>query len=130
MQRITSAVEDMAQRENWDLDMILRVNLVLEEIGLNIMEHSFGEGVNEFEIAVISDADRVIIQITDSGRPFDPLTEAPEPDLDSPIESRPVGGLGIHLVRSMMDQSVYRRSDGKNQLTLVKRRTESSSKAE
>ena len=60
--------------------------------------------------------------IADDGRPFDPLTEAPEPDLESAIEDRPIGGLGVHLVRTMMDEVRYRREEGKNRLTLVKRR--------
>ena len=58
----------------------------------------------------------------DNGRPFDPLNDAPEPDLDSGVADRAVGGLGVHLVRTMMDEMRYRRDRGRNHLTLVKER--------
>lgn len=57
--------------------------------------------------------------LSDSGTPFDP-TQAGTPDLTLDAEERPIGGLGIFLVRQIMDTIVYRRSDGKNILTLTK----------
>jgi len=57
--------------------------------------------------------------VTDSGMPFDP-TRKPEVDINASLEDRPVGGLGIHLVRQLMDSVSYRREDGKNILTLIK----------
>ena len=59
---------------------------------------------NEVEIDLISDADALTIEIRDDGKPFNPLSDAPEPDLDAGIEDRPIGGLGIHLVLTMMDE--------------------------
>jgi len=59
--------------------------------------------------------------VIDNGHPFDP-TAAPEPDLSLPLERRRPGGLGIHLMRSMMDRVHYRRSDGSNILRLEKAR--------
>ena len=59
--------------------------------------------------------------ITDSGVPFDPLTDVPAPDLDSPIEIRRVGGLGVYLVRTLMDEMTYERRDGQNHVMLMKR---------
>ncbi|MBQ5474118.1 MAG: ATP-binding protein, partial [Lachnospiraceae bacterium] len=57
--------------------------------------------------------------ITDSGMPFDP-TQRPEVDINASLDARPIGGLGIHLVRQLMDSVSYRREDGKNILTLIK----------
>ena len=122
LERISAAVEDIGQRENWPAQFIFRVNLVLEELGLNIMSYGYDEGLHEFEITLTSEADVLRIEVTDDGRPFDPLNEAPEPDLDASVDDRQVGGLGIHLVRTMVDEMSYRREQDKNHLTLVARK--------
>ena len=56
--------------------------------------------------------------------PLTPINDAPEPDIDSPLEDRHVGGLGVYLARTMMDELTYRRENSRNHLTLVKRREE------
>ena len=122
LERISAAVEDIGQRENWPAQFIFRVNLVLEELGLNIMSYGYDEGLHEFEITLTSEADVLRIEFTDDGRPFDPLNEAPELDLDASVDDRKVGGLGIHLVRTMVDEMSYRREQDKNHLTLVARK--------
>ena len=124
LERIVAAIEDLARQESWPPALLFRVNLVLEELGLNIMDYGVDNGLHEIEITLTSEEDSLTIEITDDGRPFDPLNDAPTPDLDAPIEDRRVGGLGIHLVRTMMDEMHYRREPGKNRLTLVTRRSE------
>lgn len=124
LDNIFGAVAGMAQQEAWSPELVFRVNLALEELVLNIMDYGFDEGLHEIEITLTSDADALTIEIVDGGRPFDPLKDAPHPDVDAPVEDRPVGGLGVHLVRTLMDQMHYRREKGKNHLTLVTRRGE------
>ncbi len=119
LDNLTATVEDLGERENWPPDLVFRVNLVLEEVGLNIMDYGLEHGLGEIEIVFTSDGRSLTIEVIDDGKPFDPLTEAPEPDLDASIEDRRVGGLGIHLVRNMMDEMRYRRENDKNHLTLV-----------
>ena len=121
--RITAAVGDFGQREDWPAETVFRLNLALEEFVLNIMNHGHEDGLHEIEITLTSEPDAITIEITDDARPFDPLNDAPQPDLAAAIEDRPVGGLGIHLVRTMMDEMNYRREGGKNHLTLITRRT-------
>ena len=65
------------------------------------------------------EGDELTIRVEDDGRAFDPL-QAPPPDLDLPLEERPVGGLGIHIVRSVMDAVEYQRRGGRNVLTMRK----------
>ncbi|MCY3911933.1 MAG: ATP-binding protein [Chloroflexi bacterium] len=120
--RITAAVEDFGEREEWPPDLVFRVNLALEELGMNIMNHGYDAGLHEFDITLISEDDTLTIEIIDDGRPFDPLHDAKQPDVGAAIEDRPIGGLGIYFVREMMDEMHYRREDGKNHLTLVSRR--------
>ena len=117
--RIVSALEEFGEQESWAPDLIFRVNLVIEEWVLNVMDYGYDGGDNEIELKLTSEPDSLTIEIVDAGKPFDPLHDAPEPDLDSPIEDRPVGGLGVYMVRTMMDQTHYRREEGKNHLTLV-----------
>jgi anti-sigma regulatory factor (Ser/Thr protein kinase) len=63
---------------------------------------------------------RLTIVLTDDGRPFNPL-EWPPPDTTSPIEDRGVGGLGLHLLRTMSDEMSYERRDERNRVTIVKK---------
>ena len=104
--------------------MVYRVTLVIEELVVNIINHGHDDGVHDIEIAMTSEPDALTVEIIDDGRPFDPLSDAPEPDLDSLLEDRPVGGLGIHLVRTMMDEVHYRREQDRNHTTLIARRGE------
>ncbi|MCE2453084.1 MAG: ATP-binding protein [Nitrospinae bacterium] len=123
--RIQSAIGEFSQEQDWPPDIEFQVDLVLEELVLNVVHHGSSDGEEgEIKIELFSDAESVVIDIIDSGRPFDPLTDAPEPDTESTIEDRAVGGLGIHLVRTMMDEVTYRREENKNHMRLVKRRNE------
>ena len=122
--RIQSAIGEFSREQDWPHEVEFQVDLVLEELVLNVMHHGSDGGEGEIQIELVSDAEAVIIEIVDDGRPFDPLTDAPAPDTESGIEDRAVGGLGIHLVRTMMDEVTYRREENKNHMRLVKRRSE------
>ncbi len=124
LDRVSAAVEELAEREDWPPEMVYRVTLVIEELVVNIINHGHDDGVHDIEIAMASEPDALTVEIIDDGRPFDPLSDAPEPDLDSLLEDRPVGGLGIHLVRTMMDEVHYRREQDRNHTTLIARRGE------
>ena len=121
--RISAAVEDLGEREDWPAKLLFRVNLVLEELALNVMTHGQAGSAGELELSLISEADAVTIEMVDDGPRFDPLQDAPRPNPQAPLEERPVGGLGVHLVRTMMDEVRYRYEDGKNHMTLVTRET-------
>ena len=77
---------------------------------------------SDFEIVLTSEGDSVTIEIVDGGRPFDPLNDAPAPDLTSGVADRRLGGLGVHFVRTLMDDVQYERSAGKNRLKMVTRK--------
>ncbi len=124
LERITAAVEDLGEREDWAPDLIFRINLVLEELGLNALHYGCVDGTPDIEITMVSEKDVVTVMISDSGIPFDPLHEAPQPDLEASIEDRHIGGLGVYLVREMMDEAYYKREQDRNHLTLIKRRGE------
>ena len=124
LRRAQDAVEEFGEEEEWPPALAYQINLVIEEVGVNVVNYAY-EGEAEghaFDIFVASEAEAVTVEVTDDGRPFDPLKDAPPPDLESDVEDRPIGGLGVYFVRKMMDDVRYRREDGKNCLTMVKRR--------
>lgn len=100
------------------LEFTLR--LVLEELVVNVVNYAYGEGGDgPLDITVENRDDAIVITLTDQGVPFNPL-EQEAPDTDLPPEDRPIGGLGIFLVREMMDNVSYRYEDGHNILTVGK----------
>ena len=122
LDRINAAVESFAESDGWRPDLLYRVELVLEEWNLNVMDHGHDDDTHEIDIALTTDADQVTIEIVDGGRPFDPLHDAPPPDLTSAVGERRVGGLGVHFMRTLMDEVLYKRESGKNHLKLVTRK--------
>ena len=122
LERIIAAIENLAEEDDWPPDLLFRVNLVIEELGLNIMDYGHDDDTHDFEIVLTSEGDSVTIETVDGGRPFDPLNDAPEPDLTSGVADRRVGGLGVHFVRTLMDDVQYERSAGKNRLKMVTRK--------
>ncbi len=124
LNRLFDAVRNFGEREDWPTETVFLIDLALEELTLNTMNHGHDGGLHEIEIAVKSEPEAITIEITDDGRPFDPLNDAPQPDVGAAIEDRPVGGLGIHLVRTMMDEMSYRREGDKNRITLVTRKVQ------
>ena len=97
------------------------VNLLLDELVSNIIKYGYDDaGEHRIEVVVQVDGGVLTISIDDDGKPFNPL-ELPPPDLDLPIEDRPVGGLGVYIVRSLADTLDYRRERGHNLFTLTKK---------
>lgn len=92
-----------------------------DEIFTNISCYAYPSAVGTVEISIRYEPQAACLSLTfsDYGVPFNPL-EKPEPDTAGPIEERPIGGLGIHLVRRFMDSVEYRRENGRNFLVLKK----------
>jgi anti-sigma regulatory factor (Ser/Thr protein kinase) len=104
-------------------DVTFHLTLALEEAVVNVITHAF-EGLpppHSITVRLDITAASVTAEIIDNGRFFDP-TAAADPDLSLPLQERRPGGLGIHLMRNMMDRLHYRRSAGNNILRLEKAR--------
>ena len=113
--------------EEYDLDMALtfQLKLALDEAVSNVVNYAYGDQKGlpitlDAEIVETADGRDLQIVITDQGFPFDPLAEAPEVDTTLGAEEREIGGLGIFLIRQMMDDVKYRRDDDKNVFTMTK----------
>ncbi|HXW06422.1 MAG TPA: ATP-binding protein [Vicinamibacterales bacterium] len=98
------------------------MNLALDEVVTNVIRYAHEDDGRQHPIVVrlALEGDVLTAQVEDDGRAFNPL-EAPTPDTGAGIDQRPVGGLGLHLVRSVMSSVEYRREDGRNVLTLKRK---------
>ncbi len=117
---LAAFVERFAEDAALPVQAAFQLNLVLEELVTNTITHGQVAPDGEIRIALARHGDTIEAHLVDSGAPFDPRTLA-APDLDAPVETRPVGGLGIHLVRQLVDEFDYRREDDRNHLRLRKR---------
>jgi sigma-B regulation protein RsbU (phosphoserine phosphatase) len=93
-----------------------KLDLVLEEILVNIARYAYEDGAGDVEVAYSADASSLLVEVTDGGRSFNPLDAAP-PDLALGLADRPIGGLGVLLVRQIVGSLSYRRQDGQNTLS-------------
>ena len=97
------------------------INVSLEELlGNTIAYGDADDGAHEIVVTIWREAGDFVIDIVDDARPFDPTAVAP-PDLDVPLAQRAIGGLGIELVRGMMDGLEYQREGQRNRVRLRKR---------
>ena len=94
--------------------------LALEEVFLNVALHGAdGNRVPSVVLELTACDTEVVLVVTDDARPFDPLTLA-TPDTTAALEDRTIGGLGVHLVRQMMDTVTYSHEAGRNRLRMTK----------
>ena len=96
------------------------INLALEELFANIFSYGFTDNTEHWiKIKISHDDGALIIRIEDDGVPFNPIA-AEKPDIESPLEERKIGGLGIHLIKELMDEISYERIGNHNFLTMKK----------
>ena len=98
---------------------IMELNLILDELVSNIVEHGNSERESEIDIKLTKKNMVITLVVTDDGPAFDP-TITPSVDIALPLEKRKCGGLGIHLIRKFSDNCAYKRVKNKNVLTLKK----------
>ena len=97
------------------------VSLAIDELVTNCIKYGYDDADEHTIEITLSEVDETLTMVVaDDGHAFNPL-DAPPPDLSLPIEDRPIGGLGIHLLRELADHLAYERRDGTNRLTLTKR---------
>ncbi len=97
-------------------------NLCVEGLLVNSINHGDGAGVApDVEVDVDASPQALMIEISDGAATFDPTKEPANPDLEADLDDRPIGGLGVHLVKQMTDEMSYQRSKGRNQVRLTKR---------
>lgn len=116
------AIEAFCARRGLPERVALSLSLVVDELLANILNHGGAETglAPDIRLQLWLDQAQLVTELSDSGQPFNPL-DAPPPELDLGLDDKPVGGLGIHLVRQLMDDVQYRREGAYNRLTLRQR---------
>lgn len=120
---IQSAVETISEESAWAPDLTYQIELILEELCINVINHGEVDGTLPIKVEIASDDETIIIEISDNGKAFDPTKDVGTPDKVTSIEDAEIGGWGVHLAHTFSDEMRYRRENDMNCLTLVKRRT-------
>ena len=120
--QLNEFIDTVAEEVGLDMSLTMSLNLAIEEAVVNVMDYAYSEGQRgDVDIEVTADQQWLTFVISDTGIAFDPTAKE---DVDTTLsaEERPIGGLGIFLVRQLMDVIDYKREGNKNVLTLRKKR--------
>ena len=118
--RLHTFIEEVGEAFELPMKVVLNLNLVLEEAVTNVIMYAYPQEQNEhIYLTAKKQDDRLVFVLTDSGKAFDP-TQAPDADITLSADDRKIGGLGIFLIRKIMNEVKYERIDDKNVLTLEK----------
>lgn len=115
---ILQSVLSAAGRKGFSGTALNHIELCAEEAIVNICNYAYPDGNGDVEVRCGDENDLFIIEIIDSGIPFD-VTRLAEPDTSAPLSEREIGGLGIFFMKKMMDDVKYVRADDRNVLSLV-----------
>lgn len=120
IERLAAFVDDLAAELDLSPGIAMNINLALEEAVVNVINYRYPQDqLHEMTLRVSSSEQQLIFVLSDSGVSFDP-TRVAEAEVTLPLEERPIGGLGIFLIRKIMNEVTYERIAGKNKLIMKK----------
>ena len=119
---VSASLEEVMHTHGFSTDDILDTQLAVEEAITNIINHGYKNTIGEIIISCRINLDLTEIRIRDNAPRFDPLS-LPEPKLEGTIQDRKIGGLGVFLIRQVMDEISYQYENGQNILVMIKRKT-------
>ncbi len=118
VRELSRLVEAFGDANGLPEQQVYLINLALDELIANTVSYGLrGVARPQIEISLRVSATRLVLSFADNGARFDP-TRSAKPDVSSPVGERPIGGLGLHLVKTLADRVRYEYADGKNRLTL------------
>ena len=120
LERVNQFVEEIGEELELDMELQMNLNLVMEEMVSNVIFYAYPEGKTaEIELVAESDGKELTFVLSDQGKEFDPTQkEDADPNIN-PID-RELGGMGIYIVKNIMNKVTYQRLEGKNLLTMKK----------
>ena len=119
--RLNGFIEEIGEEFGLTPDVVFNLNLVLEEAVVNVINYAYPKEDHQWiYLSAKLQEGSIILVLTDTGKEFDP-TMAPEADITLSADEREIGGLGIFLIRQIMNEVRYERIEGKNVLTLEKK---------
>ena len=121
LDEVTAFIDEQLEEVGFPMKTIMHIELCVEEIFSNISNYAYenGKGMAKITAEQLSDPERVCIIFSDSGTPFDPLSN-PDPDTSNTLKNDKIGGLGIFMVKQQMDGISYSYKNGCNILTIEK----------
>lgn len=117
--RLEHVVQDFSDSHGWPVALNFKIKLILEEIILNALNYGHPGKETNVSLKLIDNGQDISMEIIDDGRPFDPLKEASVPNTEALLEDRPIGGLGVHLVKKMVSEISYERTSDKNTIRIT-----------
>jgi serine/threonine-protein kinase RsbW len=122
MGQVEAFVAPFAATQGLSRDDLARVLIVLEELITNLLKYGYSADTQPrtVEIALSIEGDQLLVELVDDACPFDPMA-TPVPELDQPASARPIGGLGLHIVRALTEAMRYRRVNDRNLTQLILR---------
>ena len=119
--KLNQFIEEIGEEFSLAPDLVFNLTLVMEEAVVNVINYAYPKEDHEkIYVSARLHGGSIIMVIADNGKEFDP-TLAPEADITLSAEERPIGGLGIFLIRNIMNEVKYERIEGRNILTLEKK---------
>lgn len=123
LHRVNATLEELGEKWGLDIPVLMNLNLCLEEALTNVIFYAFDEE-GKYPVIITferSNEDGISILLEDNGKPFNPLEEVKEPDVNADVDERKIGGLGVFFIRQFMDEVEYNRNGNTNQLRMLKR---------
>jgi serine/threonine-protein kinase RsbW len=117
--RLSEELEAFCEQHGVSMNTLMALNLSLEEAVTNVINHGFDGGEHVIDVELVVADGAVQATITDDGKEYNPLARQ-DPDLDASLEERRIGGLGVLLVKKLMDEVSYARNGGRNVLAMRK----------
>ena len=120
LERVNQFIEEIGEELGLDMELQMNLNLVMEEMVSNVIFYAYPEGTpEEIELTAESNGKELTFVLSDHGVEFDPTAkEDADPDVN-PMD-RDIGGMGIYIVKNIMNKVTYQRLEGKNLLTMKK----------
>lgn len=120
IEKITNEVENLWSKYKLPLKIMYNINISIDELLSNIINYGFDDSSKHLISVEFELSNKVFtLKIIDDGKPFNPL-EIDEPDINSSLEEREIGGLGIFIVKNLVDKIDYQRINNKNIILIVK----------
>jgi len=120
IRRMAETIEDFAKQYGVPPKAAHHVILSADELITNAIQHGGPRAGRRIMVTLCVLPSRLVVEIAYRGVPFDPIAEAPAPDVEASLDQRLVGGLGIHFAKTMLDGLSYVRRHGMNRVTLTK----------
>ncbi len=120
IEKVHSIIEQIGTEFNCQAKTVFELNLAIDELLTNTISYGYDDkSVHTIEIEITVDAKKIIIKLQDDAKPFNPLN-AKEADTTLSLEERSIGGLGIHIIKKIIDHITYERENNKNIISLTK----------